>query len=112
MQYDKLLLQAEVFAREGDGWSKERWASSDRLIFGSGNFWQHNLVLNRTAGYRAGPRNPPPPGRYLVRLYLDRKGELGRDFRKEMGWEEFVGEVETRWPEGYRAMTAIRFPQR
>lgn len=116
--YDKMLLQADVFAREGDGWSKERWASTDRLIFGPGNLWQHNLVLTAPRGSERAKeirRRPTlPPGRYLVRLYLDRKGDLGRDFRKEMGREEFVGEVEveveTQWPEGYEAMTAIRFP--
>lgn len=117
-RYDKMLLQADVYRREGGGWSKDRWASSDRPVFGKGKLWQHTLSLTAPRGSeRAGEirRRPTlPPGRYLVRLYIDQKGELGRDFRREMGEGEFVGEVELdgRWPEGYGAMTVIRFPVR
>ena len=116
-RYDKMLLQADVYRREGDGWSKERWASSDRPVFGKGGLWQHTLSLTAPRGFeRAGQtrRRPSlPPGRYLVRLSIDQAGELGRDFRKEMGREQFVGEVEveTRWPEGYGSMTVVRFPR-
>ena len=116
--FDKMLLQADVYRREGDGWSKDRWASSDRPVFGKGGLWQHTLSLTAPRGSeRAGEirRRPTlPPGRYLVRLSIDQAGELGRDFRKEMGREQFVGEVEveSRWPEGYGSMTVIRFPER
>ena len=117
-RYDKMLLQADVYRREVGGWSKDRWASSDRPVFGKGGLWQHTLSLTAPRGSeRAGEirRRPTlPPGRYLVRLSIDQEGELGRDFRKEMGEGEFVGEVEveSRWPEGYGSMTVIRFPER
>ncbi len=116
-RYDKMLLQADVYRREGDSWSKDRWASSDRPVFGKGRLWQHTLVLTAPRGsQRAGEirRRPTlPPGRYLVRLSIDQSGELARDFRKEMGRDQFVGEVEveTRWPEGYGAMTVVCFPE-
>jgi hypothetical protein len=55
-----------------------------------------------------------PPGRYQVRIYVDQKGDLARDFRKPMNEEQLVGtvEVESGWPEGYNAMTVVRFPER
>ena len=51
-----------------------------------------------------------PAGRYLVKLYIDQTGNLQKDFRAELGEDEFVGqiEVESQWPTGYGRMTAVK----
>ena len=50
-----------------------------------------------------------PAGRYLVKVYVDGDGKLGRDWQAVLGDAEFVGqaEVESRWPEGYGSMTVL-----
>ncbi|MBL6725795.1 MAG: hypothetical protein ISQ09_11975, partial [Rubripirellula sp.] len=44
-EYDKMLLQVDIYRWEGDSWSEYRVASSDRQVFGGGNLWQHSLSL-------------------------------------------------------------------
>ena len=55
-----------------------------------------------------------PSGRYLVKLYIDQTGKLQKDFRAELGEQDFVGqvEVESEWPTGYGRMTVVSFPQK
>ena len=114
-RYDKMLLQADLYRSIGAGWSKHRVASSDRLVFGKGKLWQHSLSLTATRGSEWADEMKSgrlPAGRYLVKLYIDQTGRLQKDFRTELGDEEFVGqvEIESQWPSGYGRMTAIQFP--
>jgi len=117
-RFDAMLLQVDLHRWEDGRWSKDRWASSDRPVFGKGRLWQHTLSLTapRGSARAAEIRRRPalPPGRYQVRILVDQKGELSRDFRKAMDEEQLVGsvDVESRWPEGYNAMTIVRFPER
>jgi len=113
--FDKQLLQVDLFRWTGAEWSQERVATSDRLVFGGGKLWQHSLSL-------VAPRGSPwatelsaqklPSGKYLAKLYLDRDGKLGRDYRAELGQDDLVGQVEihSSWPAGYGQMTVVRFP--
>jgi hypothetical protein len=114
-KYDKMLLQADLYRSTGEGWSKHRVASSDRLVFGKGKLWQHSLSLTGQRGSKwADEMNSKrlPAGRYLVKLYIDQTGKLQKDFRAELGDKEFVGqvEVESQWPAGYGRMTVVAFP--
>ena len=114
-EYDKLLMQVDLHRWTGSGWTEHRVATSDRPVFGPKNLWQHSLGLTAPRGsewaeeMRAGKL---PPGRYLVKLHVDRTGRLQRDFAAELGSEDFVGQVEvgSRWPAGYGRMTVVRFP--
>lgn len=112
---DKKLLQVDLYRREGGGWSKDRWATSDRPVFGKGKLWQHSLSLTAPRGSKRAEQirkeQTLPPGRYLLKVYVDRAGKLSKDFRAEMGEAEFVGEVEveSRWPAGYGEMTIATF---
>lgn len=116
-EFDKRLLQVDVFRREGDGWSNERWAAGDRLIFGKGRLWQQHLSLTAPRGSKRAAeirRNQTlPPGEYLLKVYIDLEGKLQKEYPAELGEEEFVGEmvVETRWPKGYGRMTVVKFPR-
>lgn len=53
-----------------------------------------------------------PPGRYLVKLYIDQEGKLQRNFTAQLDEDDLVGavEVESRWPAGYGKTTVVQFP--
>jgi hypothetical protein len=115
--YDQMLLQADLYRWTGDGWSEHRVASSDRLVFGKGKLWQHSLSLTAPRGSQWTEEMKSkrlPGGRYLIKLYIDETGKLQKDFRAELGEDEFVGqvEVESKWPVGYGSMTVASFPQK
>ena len=46
--FDQQLLQVDLYRQDDrtkTGWSKDRWATSDRQVFGKGKLWQHSLSL-------------------------------------------------------------------
>ena len=110
------LLQVDVYARDGrtGGWERDPVATSDRVVWGKGRVWQHTLTLlaapgsDRAKGWAAG-KPALPPGRYLAKVYVDAAGKAKADWTAALGADEYVGqvEVESRWPEGYNAMTAV-----
>lgn len=119
-RFDKLTLQADLYRWDdaSKDWSTIRWATGDRQVYGGGNLWQQHLsvvaprdserakVLDKSATL--------PPGRYLVKIYLDQEGKLAKKYPYELGEREFVGQVEltSRWPAGYGVMTSVKFPQK
>lgn len=115
-KYDKMLLQADLYRWTDNGWSDHRVASSDRLVFGGGNLWQHSLSLTAPRESKWADEMKSrrlPAGKYLVKLYIDQKGKLKENFQAELSDDEFVGqvEVESQWPVGYGSMTIVAFPQ-
>lgn len=119
-KFDKLLLQVDVYAWTDAGWSPRRVATSDRAIFGPKNLWQNALSLTAPRGSRRAEQIAPAkpaeqrlrPGKYLVKLYLDRAGKCAQDYTHVLGDEEFYGQVEvqTRWTPGYNSATVVKFP--
>ena len=118
-RFDKLVLQADVYRwdEKAKSWSAERWATGDRPIAGDRQLWQQHLSLVAPRGSaRASElsRQPAmPPGKYLVRIYIDQANKLEKEYPTTLGAEELVGEAEvtSNWPEGYGSMTAIVFPK-
>jgi hypothetical protein len=113
-EFDKRLLQVDLFRSTKTGWSAFRVATSDRAVFGAQNLWQHSLSLTapRGSSWAEEIRSARlPAGRYLLKLYIDRTGRLERDFTAELGEQDFVGqvEVEGKWPAGYGQMTVVKF---
>ena len=110
------LLQVRVFAWDAaaKAWEPAPVAVSDRVVWGKGKAWQHSLTLlaakgsGRATAWRAGTPSLPP-GKYLVRVYLDRGGKLAKDWTATLGDADFAGQGEfnSKWPEGYGAMTAV-----
>jgi hypothetical protein len=110
---DRLLL-VTVHAWDGEKktWESAPIATSDRVVWGKGQLWQHNLTLlaprgsDRATTWAKG-RPSLPRGRYLVKVYVDRDARLSRDWQAELGGDDFVGQVEvtSNWPEGYGRMT-------
>jgi hypothetical protein len=109
------LLQADVYAwdAKANTWEKLPIATTDRVVFGKGHLWQHTLTLLALPGSDRAKaferRAALPPGKYLVKLYVDSAGKAKSDWKAKLGEAEFAGqiEVQSRWPEGYNAMTVI-----
>ena len=115
-QYDKMLMQVDLFRKTDNGWSEHRVATGDRLVFGKGNLWQQSLSLAGQRGSQWADEMKSkrlPRGRYLVKIYIDQTGMLKKDFRAELGKEDFIGQVEidSRWKAGYGSMATSQFPQ-
>ena len=110
------LLQVDLYAwdRTKNDWRSEPIASSDRGVWGQGKLWQHNLALMAPRGSQqanAWENGEPalPRGKYLLKVYVDRKGRLADDWKAKLGPDDYVGqaEVESGWPEGYGKMTEV-----
>jgi hypothetical protein len=110
------LLQADVYAWDADkkAWEPEPVASSDRVVWGKGKLWQHNLTLRAAKGSdraKAWASGKPalPKGKYLVKVLADVKGRLDGDPKAVLGPDDYVGqvEIESAWPEGYGKMTEV-----
>jgi hypothetical protein len=117
-RFDKKLLQVDIYRRDGDGWSKTRWATADRAIAGTKNLWQQTLTITaprnsrRAKELRRAPRLPA--GEYRVKIYIDTSGKLQKDPTSPLDDSNLVGETtfSSKWPTGYGRMTTIRFPMR
>lgn len=110
---DKLLL-VTIYAwdEKAGAWQTEPVATSDRMVGAKGRLWQHTLTLLAPRGSeraRAWAAGKPalPPGKYLVKVYVDAEGRLKKDWRATLGEDDFAGAVEVRgrWAEGYASMT-------
>ena len=109
------LLQVDVYAWDAaaNGWEAAPVATSDRMSSGKAKLWQHTLTLLASPGsprakaWAAG-KATLPAGKYLVKVYVDQAGRAAADWRAALGEAEYVGavEVQSRWAEGYGAMTA------
>jgi hypothetical protein len=110
------LLQVSVYAWDGEkkAWEADPVATSDRVVWGKGKLWQHNLTLlaakgsNRAKEWAKG-KPSLPRGRYLIKVHVDRDGKLGKDWSAALGEGDRAGEVEvtSAWPAGYGKMTAV-----
>jgi hypothetical protein len=117
-KYDQKLLQVDLhrWDEKTQSWSKDRWATGDRQVFGKGQLWQQHLSVTapRESSRAKEIVDKPalPPGKYLAKIYIDQTGKLQKDYQAELGPSEFVGQIEidTRWPAGYGSMTVVRYP--
>jgi hypothetical protein len=108
------LLQVDVYAwdAQAGAWEPRPVATSDRVVWGKGKLWQHTVTLlaepgsERAKKWSAG-KPGLPPGRYRLKVYVDREGRLKKDWTATLGEADYVGQVEARgaWLEGYNAMT-------
>jgi len=108
------LLQVDVYAwdEKAKAWESKPVATSDRKVWGKGKLWQHTVTLMAESGSaraKAWSSGKPalPPGRYLLKVYVDADDRLAKDWTATLGDGDFVGQVELRgqWKEGYGEMT-------
>jgi hypothetical protein len=118
-RFDKMLLAVDLYRWDDSRgtWSRDRWATADRAVFGQGRLWQQHISLTaprdaQRAQDLAGQQTLPP-GKYLIKIYVDQKDRLRNEYPAELGPEELVGQIEvsSRWPSGYGSMTVARYPQ-
>jgi hypothetical protein len=110
------LLRTDVYAWDAtaNAWEKEPIATTDRMVWGKGKVWQHTVTLLAAPGSERAKlwakRKPTlPPGKYLVKVYVDGAEKAKKDWKAALGPDEFVGQAEfqARWGEGYGAMTVV-----
>lgn len=120
-KYDQQLLQVDLYRQDQkakSGWSKDRWATSERLVFGKGKLWQHNLTLTAPRGSKRADEIRKtqilPPGKYLIRIYVDGNERLKKEYPTELDQRELIAEipVDSPWPESYGRMTNVPFPKK
>ena len=107
------LLQVDVFAwdSKSGAWEGKPVASSDRVVWGKGKLWQHTLTLlaePRSARAKTFAARPAlPPGKYLIKVYVDGRGRLAKNWMATLSAADYVGQVEvnSEWKEGYSRMT-------
>lgn len=115
---DKLLgVTIHAYDEAAGEFSNAPIASSDRGVWGDGELWQHNLILEAPKGSDLAARLDEtrvlPTGRYLIRLYCDIEGRLKEDWKLDLFSEQFyVGQldVESEWPAGYGDMEVFAPP--
>jgi hypothetical protein len=110
------VLRADVHAWTDSGWSAQRCATAGSLVNAKNNAWQFHLDLTAPRGsHRAEAlRGRPelPPGRYLVKIYVDAAERLKGDPHAQLGEQDLAAQVEvdTAWPSGPNRATVIAYP--
>ncbi len=108
------LVQVDLFAwdAKAGAWETRPIATSDRLVWGKGQLWQHTLTLladaksERARAWQTGQAKLSP-GKYLAKVLVDPTTDAGA--QGVLADRHIVGqaEVTSAWPEGYGRMTAI-----
>jgi hypothetical protein len=119
-ELDQVTLRVNLYRwlEEERRYSKERWATADRAIWGQGRRWGYHLTLTAPRGSQRAEeiaqRQQLPAGRYLVRIYLDRDRNLQEKYPYELGERELYGqmEIESRWQPGHGRSTQAKFPEK
>lgn len=109
------LLQVRIFAwnDKAKTWEADPIAVSDRVVWGKGKLWQHNVTLlaaKESDRAKAWKKEPTlPESKYLVRVYVDTDSRLAKDWKATLGEAEYAGQAEFRgkWKPGYGAMTEV-----
>ncbi len=110
-----MLLQTDIYAWDAAAkkWEATPIASTDRLANAKWG-WQHTLTLladRDSARAKSWSSGKPalPPGKYLVKVYVDQEGNAGKNWQQGRVASDYVGqmEIDARWSEGYGAMTLI-----
>lgn len=117
--FDKQLLRVDLYrgdASQPGGYSKVRWATGDRAVFGKGRLWQQHLTLTAPRDTQLAKdliaKPTLPPGKYRVVVLVDRTGRLEKNPQGTLTEADRVAtfEIESKWPSGYGAMTAAKLP--
>jgi hypothetical protein len=108
------LLQVDVYAWDDKAgkWEAKPVATTDRKVWGKGKLFQHTITLLAEPGSAratAFAKRPAlPPGRYLLKVYVDADDRMAKDWKAKLGESDYVGQVEVpraAWKEGYNQMT-------
>src|SRR5262249_19030410 len=92
------LLAVSVVAWDGKAEGGEPMGFPDGGVWGQGKLWQHTLtraVPKDSELARKWKRDKPmlPPGRYLVKVYVDTRGRLAKDWKATLGDDDYAGRL-------------------
>jgi hypothetical protein len=110
------LLQADIYRSTDHGWSEQRWATADGPVAGEKQQWQSLVAVTPPRGSEAVSRlmrtRQLPPGKYVVRIYVDRNDERKTNPDYKFKTDDFLGEVEIdgEWKPGYQPPKIIHAP--
>lgn len=116
--FGRKLLRADIYRMTDSGWSESRWATAENPIVGKRKMWQSMVVAvaprDSKRAKEMKPNTPLPAGRYLIKIYIDRKDKTKDDRDYVLGKTEFYGQVETQgeWKAGYQPPKTIHAPVR
>src|SRR5262249_56532673 len=99
------LLQVDVYAwdEKAKEWESKPVATSDRKVWGKGKLWQHTVMLMaepgsaRAKAWSSG-KSGLPPGRYLLKVYVDADDRLAKDWTATLSGSDYVAPGEIRRP--------------
>jgi hypothetical protein len=109
------VLQVNVYAwdEKAKAFEKVPIATTDRKVWAQGKTFQHTLNLLAAKGSdraRSFEKSAAlERGRYLVKVFVDSKGQFAKDWKAVLADSDFVGqaEINSDWREGYGQMTTI-----
>ncbi len=117
-KYGKLVLRAEVYPADGQGWAKAPLVVGDRGI-GDRPLWQQHMSLSLERGSELATKMATasknerriPVGKYLLKIWIATEADFAANRVAEKG-EAFETTITTEWPGGYGSMTTVPFPAR
>jgi hypothetical protein len=118
-KYGKLVLRAEVYPAEGQGWGKAPLVVGDRSVAGDRQLWQQHMSLSLERGSELAQKMAKasksdrriPGGKYLLKIWVATEADFAANRVAEKG-EAFETTITTQWPGGYGSMTTVKFPLR
>lgn len=116
VRYGGNLLRADIYRWLDSGWSKTRWATAENPVAGKRQMWQSVVFAVAPRGSERAKSlktdQPLPPGRYLIKIYIDRENKVKKNRDYVLGEQEFFGEVEAdgTWKPGFRPPKIVHAP--
>lgn len=112
---DKKLLKANIYRWTDGHWSETPWGTAENPVNGEKNMWQSMVFFVAPRGSpRAQELQPDketrlPAGRYLIKIYVDRKNRTRTDRDYELGDADLLsqGEIDGDWLPGYQPPKVI-----
>lgn len=116
-EYSQLILRAEAYPAEGDGWAKTPLVVGDRNVAGDRHLWQQHMSLSLQRGSEMAHKiakaskndRKIPGGKFLLKIWVASVEEFAAGTVTEKG-RAFETSFTTQWPGGYGNMTVVKFP--
>jgi hypothetical protein len=115
--YGTLLLRAEAYPADGEGWAKTPLVVGDRNIAGDRHLWQQHMSLSLQRGSEMAHQMAKaskndrkiPGGKYLLKIWVATAEDFASGQVAQKG-RAFETTFTTQWPGGYGNMTVVKFP--
>jgi len=117
--YSGMALQVNFYGqdRHTQEWSDDRWATGFGTVNEERLIWQSSIMLaapvNSQRAEEFRKRSLLLPGKYLMKIYIDRNRKTESDPAYKLGRQEFIGQIEIDglWKPGYQPPKIVEFPK-